>query len=125
MPESPVESTTQSLKALWTRTVLAAVLLAFLAASAVVGPGRMPADEVRAGYAAAGLLCAPDEDGQPHRDAHCVLCLLPSTGAGPEVFGCDGSAGGTPMAVARAEIAIFGVSRAKIRHARAPPSSIV
>lgn len=68
------------LKALYRRGILALVLAALL----VPTPRPSHADEVRALYAAQGLLCAASDEGQPHREAHCVLCLLPDASATPE-----------------------------------------
>jgi len=67
-------------RAFWRRSILALLLAAFL----VPTPAPTHAEEVRALYAAQGLLCASDENDQPHRAAHCVLCLLPDVGTAPE-----------------------------------------
>ena len=102
------------------RGVLALLLAAFL----VPAPLPTPADEVRALYAAQGLLCTPGEEGQQHREAHCVLCLLPAAGAA------------TACAVAERRLTVeaivyraeFSQTRTKTvgaQQARAPPQRIV
>jgi len=116
-----VTLTASTLKTLWHRAVLAVVLVAFL----VPMPGRTPADEARAAYAAAGLLCAVDGEGQAHRDAHCVLCLLPAVGAAPDVSECSTSKPAQLITFASIDDALLGPTHDLTRHARAPPSSIV
>ncbi len=104
----------------WRRSVFALLLAAFLV------PAPMPthADEMRALYAAQGLLCAPKSDDQPHREAHCVLCILPAAGAPPE------------CALAERRLTVEVVAHAVKRHltsatsvrlhrARSPPRRIV
>ena len=68
------------LKALYRRGTLALVLAALL----IPMPRPSHAEEVRALYVTQGLLCAASNEGQPHREAHCVLCLLPDASAAPE-----------------------------------------
>jgi hypothetical protein len=109
------------LKSLLHRAVLALVLLAFL----VPMPTPTPADEVRASYAAAGLLCDPGETGDSHRKAHCVLCLLQAVDAGS-----DASSLPKPALASRAtgtlyQSALIVARSAARQQARAPPSSIV
>ena len=113
--------TAEALKTLLHRTVLALVLLAFMAP----GPVRLPADDVRAAYAAAGLLCAPDEGGHSHQDAQCVLCMLSATGAAPETVFCAALVAAVQLSIAAGESDLTEAQRSSSRHARAPPSSIV
>ncbi len=113
--------TEYALMTLTHRAVLALVLLAFL----LPGPARLPADDLRAAYVAAGLICDPGEAQHAPDDAHCVLCLLPATGAAPEGVGCA-----MPMLSARIDLAArvsepSPTRRGAAHHARAPPSSLV
>lgn len=109
------------LKPLLSRAILALMLVAFL----VPVPGRMPADEVRALYAAQGLLCDPAEPGEFNRDSHCVLCLLPSAGATPDEVRCASSA--LPNRIVRGpfRLDLIAALHRVMPQARAPPASIV
>lgn len=70
------------LSTLW-RRALCVMLLAGLLTPV---PSPSHADELRALYAAQGLLCADEQnDGPAHRDPHCVLCLIFAAGTVPEV----------------------------------------
>jgi len=115
-----VKLTDKALETLWHRAVLALVLLAFL----VPGPARLPADEIRAAYVSAGLLCDPDEQGQTHRDPHCVLCLLPAVGAAPDAVGCNAPTCRTAVILAATEPDRIGHRNGVTHHARAPPSIV-
>ncbi len=112
--------TVPALKILWHRAVLALVLAAFLCPV----PGRMPADEVKAAYAAAGMLCAPDGKGQAHHDAHCALCLLPASNA-PDIADCSISRQVEALYIVTAMSGLIASAQQATRNARAPPSSIV
>ncbi len=98
------------------RGVFALLLAAFL----VPMPRPTHAEEVRALYAAQGLLCAVNEEGQPHREAHCVLCVLPDSSAAPECKLADRELEFKAISYA-AERLILGKTDAITRHARAPP----
>ena len=102
------------------RAVLALVLLAFL----VPIPTPTPADEIRALYAAAGLLCDPDETGGAHFDQHCVLCLLPAH-ASPDASSVAGPILAAFITATIQQSPLISTGTTTHHHARAPPSSIV
>jgi len=110
-----------ALKNVWHRAVLALVLVSFL----VPMPGKTPVDEVRAAFVAAGMLCAVDDEGQAHHDAHCVLCLLPATGGAPDITVCSEPEQTLSIAVIAKGVEFIGSPLGFIHHARAPPPSIV
>lgn len=108
------------LKKLMHRAVLAMVLLAFLVPIST----PTPADEIRASYAAAGLLCDPDESGAPHLNQHCVLCLLPAH-ASPDISIVAGPILSSFVTVSVQHSPLISTRTATHHHARGPPSSIV
>lgn len=61
-----------------------AICVLLLAAFLVPTPTPTHAEEIRALYAAQGLLCVGNEDRQRHHDAHCVLCLLAEVDSAPK-----------------------------------------
>jgi len=104
----------------WRNGMFALLLAAFL----VPPPTPTFADEVRALYAAQGLLCASDDDGAPHRQAHCVLCVIPDVGIGPECALADRAV--IAFVVTHSPRSYPSSSRdVSLRRARAPPSRFV
>lgn len=85
---------------------------------------KMPADEIRAAYAAAGLMCDTNHGEHTHHEAQCVLCLLPGLG---------GAAGHTCARTERVQTVLYSAtarfldidSQPENRRARAPPVSMV
>jgi len=120
-PESPVRLIAHLLGLLTHRALPALVVLAFL----VPASPPTPADEVRALYAAQGLLCGDDAHATLHHETHCVLCMLPATGATPQAMPCRTALKtGTAIPASRSHT-MLPPRRDSNYPARAPPSSRV